>query len=75
MVDQSQLDIAGLNLDDEAPIEAIPDEPAKPPAAVEKLIEEAKAVLAAQEKSEKRSLSLVVIGETFLAHNGMRILG
>ena len=61
-VDQSQLDIAGLNLNDEAPAEVIPDEPAKPPAAVEKLIEEAKAVLAAKEKGEKRSLSMVVVG-------------
>ncbi|TBU31999.1 EF Tu GTP binding domain-containing protein [Dichomitus squalens] len=61
-VDQRQLDIAGLNLDDDDPLEVIPDEPAKPPAAVEKLIEEAKAALTAQEKSEKRSLSLVVVG-------------
>ncbi|KAI0751443.1 EF Tu GTP binding domain-containing protein [Daedaleopsis nitida] len=61
-MDQSELDMAGLNLEDEQPQEVILDEPAKPPAAVEKLIEEAKAALAAQEKGEKRSLSMVVIG-------------
>ncbi|KAH9850047.1 hypothetical protein C2E23DRAFT_905383 [Lenzites betulinus] len=59
---QSELDIAGLNLNDETPAEYIPEEPAKPPAAIEKLIVEAKAALAAQEQAEKRSLSLVVIG-------------
>lgn len=66
-VDQRQLDIAGLNLDDDDPFEVIPDEPAKPAAAVEKLIEEARAALTAQEKSEKRSLTLVVVGERYLA--------
>ncbi|KAH9927121.1 EF Tu GTP binding domain-containing protein, partial [Epithele typhae] len=60
--DQSQLDIAGLNLNDDEPLEAIPDEPAKTPAVIEKLIVEAKAALAVQEKSEKKSLSMVVVG-------------
>lgn len=65
-MDQSQLDIAGLNLKDDTPVEVVPEEPAKPPAAVEKLIEEAKAAIAEQVKSEKRSLSLVVVGESCL---------
>ncbi|PIL36878.1 hypothetical protein GSI_00568 [Ganoderma sinense ZZ0214-1] len=54
--------MAGLNLADDTPMEVVPEEPAKPPAAVEKLIEEAKVAIAEQEKSEKRSLSLVVVG-------------
>ena len=54
--------MAGLNLEDDTPLEFIPEEPPKPPAAIEKLIEEAKKALTAQEKGEKRSLSMVVIG-------------
>lgn len=61
-MNQSELDMAGLNLNEDAPAEEIPEEPVKPPAAVEKLIEEARAALTAQEKGEKRSLSMVVIG-------------
>ncbi|KAI0332463.1 EF Tu GTP binding domain-containing protein [Cubamyces sp. BRFM 1775] len=61
-MNQSEIDMAGLNLNEEGSVETIPEEPPKPPAAVEKLIEEAKAALTAQEQSEKRSLSLVVIG-------------
>lgn len=34
----------------------------KPPAAITKLIEEGKAALEAQDKGEKRSLSMVVVG-------------
>ena len=64
--DQSQLDIAGLNLTEDAPAEVVPEAPTKPPAAVEKLIEEAKAAVAEQERSERRSLSLVVVGESYL---------
>ncbi len=55
--------MAGLNLTDDTPVEVVPEEPAKPPATVEKLIEEAKAAIAEQDKSEKRSLSLVVVGK------------
>ncbi|KAI0722180.1 EF Tu GTP binding domain-containing protein [Cerioporus squamosus] len=61
-MDQGELDMAGLNLNDDAPMDVIPEEPVKPPAAIEKLIEEAKVVLTAQEKGEKRSLSMVVVG-------------
>ena len=61
-LDQSHLDMAGLNLEDDTPLEFIPEEPPKPPAAIEKLIEEAKKALTAQEKGEKRSLSMVVVG-------------
>lgn len=62
-MEQSQLDIAGLNLNDpDDVLEFVPEEPPKPPAAIEKLIEEAKAALTAQEKGEKRSLSIVVVG-------------
>lgn len=61
-MDQGELDMAGLNLNDDAPMDMIPEEPVKPPAAIEKLIEEAKTVIAAQEKGEKRSLSMVVVG-------------
>ncbi|KAH9894387.1 EF Tu GTP binding domain-containing protein [Cubamyces lactineus] len=61
-MNQSEMDMAGLNLNDEDPVEVIPDEPPKPPAAIEKLIEEAKVALTAQEQGEKRSLNLVVIG-------------
>ena len=61
-MDQNELDIAGLNLADDAPLEVIPEEPPKTPAAIEKLIEEAKAALTAQEKGERRSLSMVVVG-------------
>ncbi len=60
--DQGELDMAGLNLNDDAPMDVIPEEPVKPPAAIEKLIEEAKATLIAQENGEKRSLSMVVVG-------------
>ncbi|EIW61774.1 EF Tu GTP binding domain-containing protein [Trametes versicolor FP-101664 SS1] len=61
-MNQSEIDMAGLNLYDEEAVGLIPDEPAKPPAAIEKLIEEAKTALTAQEQGDKRSLSLVVIG-------------
>ncbi|KAI0637926.1 EF Tu GTP binding domain-containing protein [Trametes polyzona] len=61
-MNQSELDIAGLNLNEEGPVEDVPEEPPKTPAAIEKLVEEAKAALTAQEQGEKRSLSLVVIG-------------
>ena len=61
-MDQSELDMAGLNLNEDTPGEMIPEEPVKPPAVIEKLIEEAKATLTAQEKGEKRSLSMVVVG-------------
>lgn len=62
-MNQSEIDMAGLNLYDEEASGVIPDEPAKPPAAIEKLIEEAKVALTAQEQGDKRSLSLVVIGK------------
>lgn len=72
-MNQSEIDMAGLNLYDEEAVGVIPDEPAKPPAAIEKLIEEAKTALTAQEQGDKRSLSLVVIGKsTGLAYLGRR---
>ncbi len=61
-MNQNEIDMAGLNLYDGEPVGVIPDEPAKPPAAIEKLLEEAKVALTAQEQGDKRSLSLVVIG-------------
>ena len=38
-MDQSELDMAGLNLNEDTPGEMIPEEPVKPPAVIEKLIE------------------------------------
>ncbi|KAI0650147.1 EF Tu GTP binding domain-containing protein [Trametes meyenii] len=54
--------MAGLNLNDDVPVEVIPEEPPKTPAAIEKLIEEARSALKAQDHGGKQSLSLVVIG-------------
>ncbi|CDO74289.1 hypothetical protein BN946_scf184663.g10 [Trametes cinnabarina] len=61
-MNQRELDMAGLNLNDENPAELVPEEPPKTSAAIEKLIEEAKATLSTQEQGDRRSLSLVVIG-------------
>ncbi|PCH41328.1 hypothetical protein WOLCODRAFT_137327 [Wolfiporia cocos MD-104 SS10] len=60
-VDQRQLDISALNLTakEDAPVE---EEPPKPTIALEKLLEEVRKEMDTQERSEKRSLSLVVIG-------------
>ncbi|TFY80059.1 hypothetical protein EWM64_g3953 [Hericium alpestre] len=60
-VDQRQLDIAGLNLEtkEEPQVE---EPPPKMSLAKEKVLEEAKKVLAAEEQSGRRGVSLVVIG-------------
>ena len=60
---QAQLDISGLNLGqkDEPVVE---EEPPKAAIALDKLLEQVKAELRAQEHAEKRGLSLVVIGAT-----------
>ena len=58
---QAQLDIAGLNLGPKEE-EIVEEEPPKAAIALDKLLEQVKAELEAQEKSEKRGLSLVVIG-------------
>ena len=60
---QAQLDIAGLNLGPkEEDSELVEEEPPKAAIALDRLLEQVKAELEAQEKAEKRGLSLVVIG-------------
>lgn len=58
---QAQMDISGLNLapKDEPIVE---EEPPKAAIALDKLLEQVRAELRAQEQVEKRGLSLVVIG-------------
>ncbi|CCM03373.1 uncharacterized protein FIBRA_05503 [Fibroporia radiculosa] len=58
--DASQLDLSALNIRPKE--EPVQEEPLKAAIALEKVLDEVRTVLQAQEKNEKRALSLVVIG-------------
>ena len=67
-MDQRQIDISGLNLFSNGDEDRIMEEPPKMALAREKVIEEAKKKLEARGDTDKRGVSLVVIGKTRCLH-------
>lgn len=63
-VDQQQMDMSGLNLKDKAPEAEVIDEPPKITVSREKILEEAKHVLDAENQNGKKGISIVVIGKS-----------
>lgn len=62
-IDQQQIDISGLNLEDKrANVNEVAEEPPKMTIAREKILEEAKRALDAEDKHTKKGISIVVIG-------------
>jgi elongation factor 1 alpha-like protein len=66
-MDQRQIDMSGLNIsnDDE---EKVIEEPPKMALAREKVIEEAKRILDARGETDKKAVSLVVVGKTYCSY-------
>lgn len=65
-MEQRDLDMQGLNLGEKDEEGAVDEPPPKMSIAREKVIEEAKKALEEEEKSGKKGVSLVVIGEFIL---------
>ena len=63
--------MSGLNLNDKATEAEIIEEPLKTSVSREKILEEAKHVLDAENQNGKKGISIVVIGESSFFFSGM----
>jgi elongation factor 1 alpha-like protein len=68
-MDQRQIDISGLNIYSIGDEEKVIEEPPKMVLAREKVIEEAKKALDARGETDKRGVSLVIVGKTYCSHS------
>jgi len=64
VVDQQQMDMSGLNLNDKATEAGIIEEPLKIGVSRERILEEAKHLLDAENQDGKKGISIVVIGKS-----------
>jgi len=67
-MDQRQIDMSGLNISSIGDEEKVIEEPPKMALAREKVMEEAKKALDARGDTDKRGVSLVVVGKTYCSY-------